>query len=161
MFGCRHHGFESRLCTTFFLFLKISKKVQLQLVDHSCSWKLIETVCWKTHQVQYSVSFTEFFEESFETGLGLSVPVANNENSFLLFLGWKGMTLKFKNVITKKSIKSYVPLSIYFLQTLIVKILKLLCLCVTYTESFSLCRKFSLCRLIFIVCVSYCNRKFQ
>ena len=73
-----------------------------------------------------SVSFREFHEESYHNSLVVSAPVGNNENSFLLILGWKGLTFDFKKIITEKSMKSSVPLSIYFFKTLIVKKLKLL-----------------------------------
>ena len=79
-----------------------------------------------------SVSFREFHEESYHNSLVVSVPVGNNENSFLLILGWKGLTFDFKKIITEKSMKNSVPLSIYFFKTLIVKKLKLLCLNMYY-----------------------------
>ena len=56
------------------------------------------------------VSFAEFYKESFENSFVAAVPGGNNENSCLLFLGWKGMTLDFKILTTEKSVKSYVPL---------------------------------------------------
>ena len=54
-----------------------------------------------------SVSFAEFFEEFFENSFVAAVPGGNNENSCLLFLGWKGMTFDFNFYTTEKAMKFY------------------------------------------------------
>ena len=90
--------------------------------------------CYCPHPSPYNLIYDfcrEFDKESFDSTLGFRERPGNNENRSLLILGWKGMSSDFKNLTIEKSIKSYVPLSIQFLKTFVVRILKLLCLIIS------------------------------
>ena len=70
----------------------------------------------------------KFNNESFGASLRFPHTSALSENRCFLFLGWKGMTLKIKILKFEISSKSYIDLSILFLETQTLIFLRLLCL---------------------------------